>query len=133
MFVRLGKQLLGLTDPGMELVDVVSLILIDTANIKRLGEQFSNREHGQLVIATTHTQARYVLPHVVAAFRIAYTKVRLTLHQGSTTEIASMLSDGDADIGICTDTLRDVASFFFFKLYAPHQDLLFPQPHRLSN
>ena len=108
LFVRRGKRLLGLTDPGKEMVEIVERILVDTANIKRLGEQFSNREQGQLVIATTHTQARYVLPHVVAAFRRAFPKVRLTLHQGSPTEIASMLSDGDADIGICTETLRDV-------------------------
>ena len=72
LFVRRGKRLLGLTDPGKELVEIVERILVDTANIKRLGEQFSNREQGQLVIATTHTQARYVLPHVVAAFRKAY-------------------------------------------------------------
>ena len=79
LFVRRGKRLLGLTDPGKELIGVVERILIDTANIKQLGEQFSNREQGQLVIATTHTQARYVLPHVVAAFRTAFPKVRLTL------------------------------------------------------
>src|SRR5258708_8630559 len=107
LFVRRGKRLLGLTDPGKEMVEVVERILLDTANIKRLGEQFSNREQGQLVIATTHTQARYVLPHVVAAFRTAFPKVRLTLHQGSPTEIASMLGNGDAAIGISTQTLRD--------------------------
>ena len=72
LFVRRGKRLLGLTDPGKEMVEIVERILVDTGNIKRLGEQFSNREQGQLVIATTHTQARYVLPHVVAAFRVAY-------------------------------------------------------------
>ena len=83
LFVRRGKRLLGLTDPGKEMVEIVERVLVDTANIKRLGEQFSNREQGQIVIATTHTQARYVLPHVVAQFRKAYPKVRLTLHQGS--------------------------------------------------
>src|SRR5882672_4074578 len=65
LFVRRGKRLLGLTDPGKELIDIAERILIDTTNIKRLGEHFANREQGQLVIATTHTQARYVLPHVV--------------------------------------------------------------------
>ena len=132
LFVRRGKRLLGLTDPGRELVEVVERILIDTANIKRLGEQFSNREQGQLVIATTHTQARYVLPHVVAAFRIAYPKVRLTLHQGSPTEIASMLSDGDADIGICTETLRDVAALSTFPFYNWHHGVVVPKGHGLE-
>src|SRR5262245_37927819 len=107
LFVRRGKRLLGLTDPGKEMVEIVERVLADTASIKRLGEQFNNREQGKLVIATTHTQARYVLPHVVAAFRLAYPKVHLTLHQASPAEIDSMLSVGAADIGICTEMLRN--------------------------
>lgn len=93
LFVRRGKRLTGLTDPGKDVINVVERILIDTANIKRPSQQFSSREEGQLVIATTHTQARYVLAHTVASFRTAFPKVRLTLHQGSPTEIAAMLSD----------------------------------------
>jgi LysR family cys regulon transcriptional activator len=132
LFVRRGKRLLGLTDPGKELIELVERILIDTSNIKRLGEQFSNREQGQLVIATTHTQARYVLPHVVAAFRSAYPKVRLTLHQGSPTEIGAMLSDGDADIGICTETLRDVPALATFPFYSWHHGVVVPRGHALE-
>ena len=132
LFVRRGKRLLGLTDPGKEMVEIVERILVDTANIKRLGEQFSNREQGQLVVATTHTQARYVLPHVVAAFRRAYPKVRLTLHQGSPTEIAQMLSDGEADIGICTETLRDVPALTTFPFYTWHHGVLVPKGHALA-
>jgi LysR family transcriptional regulator, cys regulon transcriptional activator len=132
LFLRRGKRLLGLTDPGKELIEVVERILLDTANIKRLGEQFSNREQGQLIIATTHTQARYVLPHVVAAFRQAYPKVRLTLHQGSPVEIASMLSDGEADIGICTETLRDVATLTTFTFYSWHHGVVVPKNHALE-
>jgi LysR family cys regulon transcriptional activator len=132
LFVRRGKRLTGLTDPGKEMIEVVERILVDTANIKRLGEQFSNREQGQLVIATTHTQARYVLPHVVAAFRTAYPKVHLTLHQGSPTEIASMLSNGDADIGICTEALREVAAVTAFPFYRWHHGIIVPKGHALE-
>jgi LysR family cys regulon transcriptional activator len=132
LFVRRGKRLLGLTDPGKELIDVVERILVDMANIKRLGEQFSNREQGQLVIATTHTQARYVLPHVVASFRQTYPKVRLTLHQGSPTEIASMISNGEADIGICTETLRDAPSLTTFPFYRWHHGVVVPKGHALE-
>lgn len=132
LFVRRGKRLLGLTDPGKELIEIVERILVDTSNIKRLSEQFSNREQGQLVIATTHTQARYVLPHVVASFRLAYPKVRLTLHQGSPTEIASMLSDGEADIGICTETLRDAPALTTFPFYTWHHGVVVPRGHALE-
>jgi LysR family cys regulon transcriptional activator len=132
LFVRRGKRLLGLTDPGKEMVAIVERVLADTASIKRLGEQFSNREQGKLVIATTHTQARYVLPHVVAAFRTAYPKVHLMLRQGSPAEIASMLSGGEADIGICTETLRNVASLIAFPFYSWQHGVVVPKGHPLD-
>ena len=132
LFVRRGKRLLGLTDPGKEMVDIVERVLADTASIKRLGEQFSNRDQGKLVVATTHTQARYVLPQVVAAFRKAYPKVHLMLHQGSPTEIASMLSGGEADIGICTETLRRVASLIAFPFYSWQHGVVVPKGHPLD-
>jgi len=129
LFVRRGKRLTGLTDPGKDVINVVERILIDTTNIKRLSEQFSSRDEGQLVIATTHTQARYALPHVVAS---AFPKVRLTLHQGSPTEISAMLSDGDADIGICTEALRDVPALITFPFYSWHHGVVVPRGHALE-
>jgi LysR family cys regulon transcriptional activator len=132
LFVRRGKRLLGLTDPGKEMVEIVERVLADTANIKRLGEQYSNREQGKLVIATTHTQARYVLPHVIAAFRLAYPKVHLTLHQASPAEIDSMLSAGEADIGICTEALRNVASVIAFPFYSWQHGVAVPKGHPLD-
>ena len=133
LFVRRGKRLLGLTDPGKEMLEIVERVLADTASLKRLGEQFSNREQGTLVIATTHTQARYVLPHVVAAFRLAYPKVHLTLHQASPAEIDSMLAAGEADIGICTESLRNVPSVIAFPFYRWQHGVIVPRGHPLEN
>src|SRR4051794_10675824 len=85
LFVRRGKRLVGLTDPGKELVHLVERILLDTENIKQLGEQFSQRELGKLTLATTHTQARYALPPVVSEFKEAFPDVQLVLQQASPT------------------------------------------------
>jgi LysR family cys regulon transcriptional activator len=133
LFVRRGKRLLGLTDPGKELVEVVERILVDTANIKRLGQQFSNRDEGQLTIATTHTQARYVLPHVVTKFKQSFPKVHLVLQQGSPNEIASMLLDGQADIGMATEALKDAPFLAAFPFYTWHHGVVVPKGHALEN
>jgi LysR family transcriptional regulator, cys regulon transcriptional activator len=77
LFVRRGKRLLGLTEPGKELATIVDRILIDTGNIKKLGQQYADRDAGHLTIATTHTQARYALTGVVTEFVKAFPKVRL--------------------------------------------------------
>ncbi|MFM6922987.1 MAG: LysR substrate-binding domain-containing protein, partial [Polynucleobacter victoriensis] len=114
LFIRKGKRLLGLTDPGKELLGIVERMLLDAKNIKQLAEQFSQSDKGQLTIATTHTQARYALPKVVSQFKKAFPKVHLALHQGSPNEIAEMLSDGRADIGIATEAISQIPELATF-------------------
>ncbi len=133
LFVRRGKRLLGLTEPGQELVGIVERILLDTQNIKKLGEQFSNRDRGQLVVATTHTQARYTLPPVVTAFKKEFPKVNLSLNEASPAEIVSMLVDGQADIGIATEALQDVPELAAFPYYAWHHGVIIPKEHPLAD
>lgn len=132
LFVRRGKRLLGLTEPGRELVGIVDRILLDTQNIKKLGEQFSNRDKGQLSVATTHTQARYALPPVVTRFKKLFPKVSLLLHEASPTEIVSMLLDGQADIGIATEALQDVPELATFPYYTWHHGVVVPAGHPLE-
>jgi LysR family cys regulon transcriptional activator len=132
LFIRRGKRLLGLTEPGKELVEIVERMLLDAKNIKQLAEQFSNRDEGSLAIATTHTQARYALPNVVTRFKAEFPKVHLVLHQGSPTEIVSMLLSGDADIGIATESIAGVPALASFPYYEWHHAVIVPQGHPLA-
>jgi len=132
LFVRRGKRLLGLTEPGRELSGVVERILLDAANVRRLAQQFSQSSRGELTIATTHTQARYALPPAVAAFKKQFPEVRLMLHQGNPTELASMLLEGDADIAIATESLVDSPDILAYPYYSWHHGLVVPQGHPLT-
>lgn len=132
LFLRRGKRLLGLTEPGKELAVIVDRMLLDAKNIKRLAEQFSGAEAGRLTIATTHTQARYALPQVVARFKAAYPKVHLVLHQGSPAEIVALLQSGEADIGIATEALDEVDQFVTFPFYDWHHAVVVPEGHALT-
>lgn len=132
LFVRKGKRLLGLTEPGSELVQIVERMLLDAKNIKRLAEQFSNRDQGQLTIVTTHTQARYALPQVVTQFKQAFPKVHLVLHQASPTEIVSMLLAGEADIGIATEALEEEIELASFPYYSWHHAVIVPSGHPIE-
>lgn len=133
IFVRKGKRFLGLTAPGRELVEIVERMLLDANNIKSLADQFSNRDQGQLVVATTHTQARYALPKVVVRFKQAFPKVHLVLHQASPTEIVQMLLDGSADIGIATEALADATELVNFPYYTWHHAVVVPVGHPLES
>ena len=136
LFVRKGKRLTGLTEPGKELVGIVERMLIDAKNIKRLAAQFANRDEGSLTIATTHTQARYALPQVVRRFKAAYPKVHLVLHQASPAEIVALLQSGEADIGIATEALDGSGAlnqnFASFPFYDWHHLVVVPEGHLLA-
>lgn len=131
LFIRKGKRFLGLTDPGKELLVIVERMLLDAGNIKRLAEQFSLRDEGQLTIATTHTQARYALPKVVTAFKKAFPKVHLVLHQASPDELVRLLLAGEADIGIATEAVAEVPELVSFPYYSWHHAVIAPPGHPL--
>ncbi|MCB1901341.1 MAG: LysR family transcriptional regulator, partial [Rhodocyclaceae bacterium] len=77
VFARHGKRLIGFTDPGRQVLSIAERVLRDLDNLRQVGEEFSNEASGRLSIATTHTQARYVLPKVIAAFMQRYPAVKL--------------------------------------------------------
>ena len=132
LFVRKGKRFLGLTEPGKELVAIVERMLLDARNIKQLAEQFSNSEQGSLTIATTHTQARYILPPVVSESKKLFPNVHLVLMQARPTEIVQLLQDGQADIGIATEALGEAANLANFPFYEWSHAVIVPKGHALE-
>lgn len=132
LFVRRGKRLLGLTEPGKELLDTVERILRDTQNLRNIADQFASREQGSLTVATTHTQARYALPEIVKQFKARYPRVHLALHQCSPREIVEMLVAGEADIGIATEAIEGVPELASFPCYSWHHAVIVPQDHPLA-
>lgn len=107
IFVRHGKRLVGITDPGRQIVAIAERTLRDLANLKQIGDEFSRETEGSLSIATTHTQARYALPQAVKAFMERYPKVRLELHQGSPTQICEWVISGFSDLAIATEAIEN--------------------------
>ena len=132
IFIRRGKRVLGLTEPGKALVGVVERMLMDAQNLHRIADQFSATEAGHLVIATTHTQSRYVLPAVIRHFRERYPKVHLVLNQGSPQEIAELLQQDKADIGISTEGLSGLGEFAIFDCYHWRHAVIVPAGHPLT-
>ena len=105
LFVRSGKRLTGMTEPGAHVLPVIERILLDSSNLRTAAQEFVAQKSGRLVIAATHSQARYALPGAVQDFRRQFPNVRLHLHQGSPQQVAEMLLAGDADVAIATEAL----------------------------
>ncbi len=107
VFIRQGRRLVGITEPGRQILDIVDGVLREIGNLKQVGEEFRQADSGSLTIATTHTQARYALPPVVRQFMSRYPLVRLELHQGNPTQICDWVIAGQADIAIATEAIAE--------------------------
>lgn len=105
IFQRNGKRLVGITEPGRKIVDLAARVMLDMQNIKRVGDEYSQEDRGELTIATTHTQARYRLPAAVKQFMAQYPNVKLTIHQGNPSQVTEQVAAGEADIGIATENI----------------------------
>ncbi|MBP6008983.1 MAG: CysB family HTH-type transcriptional regulator [Rhodoferax sp.] len=133
IFARHGKRLKRVTEPGQQVLKSIDVIMREVSNLKRIGEQYSAQDSGTLSIATTHTQARYVLPEPVAKLRLAYPKVNVSLHQGSPEQVARMLIDEVAEIGIATESIAGYSELVTLPCYEWQHVLVLPTGHPLCS
>ncbi len=131
VFVRNGKRLVAVTEPGQAVVSIAQRMLQDAENLKRVGEEFGDQPAGCLKVATTHTQARYVLPAVVQKFIALYPGVTLNLHQGSPMQIAEMVRSGEVDIGIATEAIELFEDLAMLPCYEWNRCVVTPPGHPL--
>jgi LysR family transcriptional regulator, cys regulon transcriptional activator len=106
IFVRHGKRIVGVTEPGRQVLAIAERLMREVDNLRQVGDEFAREASGRLTIATTHTQARYALPPVIREFARRYPKVLLSLHQGSPTQICDWVVSGEADIAIATEAIE---------------------------
>ena len=117
LFTRRGKRLTGHTAAGREIVPIVERLLQEQSNLRTAVADFKQRDAGELVVATTHTQARYALPRVVAQFRKRFPQVKLAFHQAEPQRIVDAVRNGEADIGIATESLARATDLLSFPCY----------------
>ncbi len=132
IFTRHGKRLKRVTEPGQHVLASIAIILREVGNLKRIGEQYSAQDTGTFSIATTHTQARYVLPVPVARLRERYPKVNISLHQGAPDQVARMVIEETAEIGIATESLANYPELITLPCYEWQHVLVVPTGHALA-
>ncbi|MEE8255021.1 MAG: HTH-type transcriptional regulator CysB [Nitrosomonadaceae bacterium] len=131
IFVRNGKRVVKITPPGQTILEIAERMLREAKNLKRVGQEFTNKDSGSLTIATTHTQARYVLPSTVRRFTARYPKVRLILRQGNPTQISELVASGEADIAIATEAIELFHELVMLPCYQWNRCIITPPEHPL--
>ncbi len=132
IFVRAGKRLTGLTGPGAVVLPIVEKLLSEADNLRRAGADFAAQDRGTLTIAATHSQARYALPPAVRDFCAAHPEVGLHIHQGSPQQVAQMLLNGEADLGVATEALSEVDGLLALPCYSWTHVVMVPKGHVLA-
>jgi LysR family transcriptional regulator, cys regulon transcriptional activator len=132
IFARHGKRLKRVTEPGVQVLKAVEIIMREVGNLKRIGEEYSQQDAGTLSIATTHSQARYFLPGPVAQWRKRFPKVNISLHQGAPDQVARMVIDEVADIGLATESLTKFDELVTLPCYEWHHAVVMPASHPLA-
>ena len=132
VFEREGRTLTRVTPAGELVIDKALRILEEVQNIRRLSEELRDEKRGSLAIATTHTQARYVLPPIVQQFRRLYPDVDLNLHQGTSEQIAALAAEDRFDFAINTGSGEMFPGLIMLPCYRWHRDIVVPAGHPLA-
>jgi LysR family cys regulon transcriptional activator len=132
IFVRHGKRIIAVTEPGKAVVEVIERLLQEAENLKQVGREFKDQAAGTLTIATTHTQARYSLPKVVGAFKRRYPRVHLTIKQGNPPQLAEMVIAREADMAIATEALDNYPKLIALPGYEWRHCVVVPAKHPLA-
>ncbi len=129
IFVRQGRRFTGITEPGRDVLKIAERVLHQIGDLRGVGAQFSAEDSGTLAIATTHTQARYVLPAILGEFMRRYPKVSVRLHQGSPSKVCEYVLAGDADIAIATEAIEEHDELAMLPCYQWNRCIIAPPGH----
>ena len=132
LFTRKGKSLAAITPAGRDVIGRARKIMREVDNIRSLASNISGEEEGTLAIATTHTQARYVLPETIREFRERHPKVSLELHQGTSEQIAELVSANRVDFAIATGSRGLFPGLVLLPCYHWNRIVLVPKDHPLA-
>jgi len=132
IFQRNGKRLVNLTEPGELILSSIETILQESNNIKVISEEYIEKDQGTFTIATTHTQARYKLPKVVEEFVKKYPKTNLNIHQGNPSQVTDQIINGEADVGIATESINLSEDILTIPCYQWNRCIVMPKNHPLT-
>lgn len=140
IFERAGKRFTAVTGAGESILRAARRVLLEAENFRNVAEELRDEDAGTLTVATTHAQARYVLPRVVAEFIRRYPRVRLSISEGDPHHVANAVQRGEADLGIATEALAKAPGLVSLPAYSwnhcvivlPDHPLLALQPLTLK-
>lgn len=133
IFVRQGKRLVSVTDAGEMVLAIADRILRDTHNIKKIGDEFAQKNTGKLTIAAISSWGKYQFPNIFTSFIQDFPQVKIYLKTGNLEQVRFLLENNDADLGIVATHTIDDNEFHFLPFDTLKYQLIIRANHPLAN
>ena len=95
LFTRKGRSLESIAPAGVRVIEHARKVLAEVANIRSYAANERGEHSGRLLLATTHTQARYVLPPAIAAIKREFPQVSVDLLASGDSDVLEKLDQAD--------------------------------------
>jgi DNA-binding transcriptional LysR family regulator len=130
LFIRRGRSLDRVAPAGVRVIEHARRILAEVANIRSYAANERGEHSGRLLLATTHTQARYVLPPIIAAVKREFPLVSVDLVAAGDSEVLNWLDQ--ADLVLISTAGAEPQGGLAIPLYRWRRVVLAPRAHPLG-
>ncbi|GAB3343002.1 LysR family transcriptional regulator [Marilutibacter aestuarii] len=132
LFVRRGRSLESIAPGGEKVLTHARRILEEAANIRAYAANERGEHVGRLVLATTHTQARHVLPSAIAAVKREFPRISVHLEPVADGEVLEQLAHGAADLAVLSTAGQVPDAGLAVPLFRWRRMVLVPASHPLA-
>ncbi len=132
IFERSGKKLTNISPAGEAILEHVTNLLNNAKNIKQAAREFSKSNRGSLTIATTHTQAQFILPPILQRFSEKYPHIELRVHQGNPKSMCKLAANNQVDFVIASEVIDEQGELITIPAYSWNRYIVVPNNHELT-
>lgn len=132
IFERSGKKLTGISPAGYAVMEHVESLLNNIKSIKQAAREYSNAKRGSLSLATTHTQAQFILPPILQKFSDRYPRIDLQVHQGNPKAMCKLAATNSVDFVIASETIDEFDELITIPAYKWNRYIVVPKGHGLT-
>lgn len=132
LFSRRGKSLHAITPAGHQVLMRARVIATEADNIRSIAADLRGEECGELSIATTHTQARFVLPPAIAELTRRYPGIAVRLQPLGDADVMAAFERGQVDLAILSTSGNAPAGGLAVPLFSWDRAVVVPRDHALT-
>lgn len=132
VFTRRGKSLDGITPAGAQVLERARIILNESRNIRALAANLRGESGGELALATTHTQARFVLPEPIARLKRQFPELGVHIRPQGESRAIGLFERGEVDLAVVSTSGAAPAGGIAVPLYRWRRRAVVPRGHALA-